>query len=336
MAVYLFFGLPGCGKTTLLTKYALDGVKNANYENVYVNVHVAVPGVTYIDNACIGQFELENGLLLIDEATLFADSRDFKNFSRGRLEYFLEHRHRNVDIMLFTQQWDGVDRKIRTITDRVYYIKKGLILGHWFSTCYRIPYDIIIPDPKRSGGEKLGEIIQGYCKPSLFARLFAKRIYRPKYYKYFDSWELEKLPDLPERYKVTSPELVKRYVFKLFLHKSIILLRSLGPKIFGPRCGPSEPLRCPLATFGGFGPVLSRIKIMVLCRSPLRSTPPSDTILHEAGAPVKPFSVRASPFDGGPCCAAACLPWHKSGLPRCRRGSALAGPGQYLRTVPAA
>jgi hypothetical protein len=48
---------------------------------------------------------------------------------------------------------------------------------------------------------------------------------------------------------------------------SVILLRSLGPKKNGPWCGPSEPLRCPLATFGGFGPVLTLNKIMVLCRS---------------------------------------------------------------------
>lgn len=226
MAVSLFFGLPGCGKTTLLTKCALDGVNCGRYQNVYTNVSIAVPGTTFISNDVIGHYELENCLLLIDEATLFADSRDYKNFSRGRLEYFLEHRHRNADIMLFTQQWDGVDRKIRTITDRVYYVKKGILLGHWISTCYRIPYDIIIPDPKRNGGEKLGEIIQGYCKPSLIARLFAKRIYRPKYYKYFNSWELEKLPPLPSEYKVTSPEKVKKAVFVPYLHKTLILLRS--------------------------------------------------------------------------------------------------------------
>lgn len=201
MAVSLYFGLPGCGKTTLLTKFALDATKSGKYLNVYTNVGINVPGVTFIDNEVIGQYELRDCLLLIDEATLFADSRDFKNFSKGRLEYFLEHRHRNADIMLFTQQWDGVDRKIRTITDRVYYVKKGFFTGRWFSSCYRIPYDIIIPDPKKNGGEKLGEIIQGYCKPSFFSRIFALRIYRPRYYKYFDSWELNELKKLPDRYK---------------------------------------------------------------------------------------------------------------------------------------
>lgn len=201
MAISLYFGLPGCGKTTWLTKLALDAIRDGKYTNVYTNVGVNIPGVTFIDNSCIGTYELENCLLLIDEATLFADNRAHKEFTKAQTAYFLLHRHRNADIVLFTQQWDGVDKKIRVITDRVYYIYKGILLGRWISSCWRVPYGILFPDPKKTG-EKLGEIVQGYSKPNIFVRLFAtKRIFRPLYYKYFDSWELERLPDLPARYK---------------------------------------------------------------------------------------------------------------------------------------
>lgn len=226
MAVSLYFGLPGCGKTTMLARLALKAVKDPRYLHVYSNVQLSIPGVTLIDNECIGQYELRDCLLLIDEATLFADSRDYKNFSKGRLSYFLEHRHRNSDIALFTQQWDGVDRKIRTITDRVYYIKKGFLFGHWISSCYRIPYDIIIPDPKKAqGGEKLGEIVQGYCKPPFFVRLFALRVYRPKYYQYFDSWELDELPALPDKYQAKPFPFSWPRLLRTHHNKTVILLR---------------------------------------------------------------------------------------------------------------
>lgn len=201
MSVSLYFGLPGAGKTTMMVYHALQGVKSKKYENVYCNTHIAVPGVTYIDNMCIGEFEIINGLVLIDEATLFADSRDYKSFGKSKVEFFLEHRHDNLDIILYTQQWDGVDRKIRVITDRVYYVYKGKILGKWFTRCYRIPYGIIIPDPKKNSSEKLGEIVQGYAKPNFFVRLFSPWLYRPKFYKYFDSWERIPRPSLPEKYK---------------------------------------------------------------------------------------------------------------------------------------
>lgn len=211
--VVMFFGLPGCGKSTLLSKIAIQHAKLLNtrkqkYKYIYSNIKVNYPGITYIDNECIGQYDLHDCLLLIDEATLFADNRAYKEFDKGKLMYFLEHRHFNADIYLFTQQWDGVDRKIRVITDRVFYVFKGMLLGRWFTSYYRIPYGIIIPDQKK-GGEKLGEIIQGYCKPSLLTRLFCPKFFRPRYYKYFDSFERPYLPKLPPKYKPYSTEPAK-------------------------------------------------------------------------------------------------------------------------------
>lgn len=224
MAVSLYFGLPGCGKTTILSYEALKAVKGVKYDNVWSNVELNIPGVTYITNEVIGTYELRDGLLLIDEATLFADSRDFKNFSKGRLEYFLKHRHRNVDIILFTQQWDGVDRKIRVITDRVYYVKKGFFTGRWFSTIWKIPYKVMFPN---EDGDRAGEIIMGYVKPPFFVRLFAKRVFRPPLYKYFDSWELDPLPDLPASFQPVPYNPSGMKLFKHWLNKTVILLRSV-------------------------------------------------------------------------------------------------------------
>lgn len=230
MAVSLFFGLPGCGKTTLMTAHALKAVRSGKYRNVYCNVRIKVFGVTYIDNSVIGRYDLSDCLILIDEATLFADNRDHANFDKMKITYFLEHRHFNADIILFTQQWDGVDRKIRVITDRVYYVYKGAILGKWFTRYYRIPYGIIIPDQRRNDGQKLGDIVQGYCKPNFFVRLFSPWLYRPSYYPYFDSWDkpggFQRLPEKYKPYYETVDNMVIRnQKEKRKYNKMVILLR---------------------------------------------------------------------------------------------------------------
>lgn len=211
--VSLYFGLPGCGKTTLLCSFAYNilRAKRSRYKHVYSNVYMGNKSpfdkIIYIDKSDLGKYQIEDGLILLDEATLLFDSRDYKNFSKEIMQFFLLHRHYNVDIIMCTQQWDGVDRKIRVITDRVYYMYKSALFGRWFSKYYRIPYGIIIPDPRnKSSGEKLGDIVQGYCKPNFFQRIFCKRLFRPKYYKFFNSWEAPKLPELPQMCKEVSSD----------------------------------------------------------------------------------------------------------------------------------
>ena len=195
--ISMYFGVPGVGKTTLLAKIAMEQRKN--YQHIYSNVHLKIDGITYIDDDCIGRFELENCLILIDEASIFADNRDYKKFNQNgtRLEYFLTHRHHHADIILFTQGYNAVDKKLRTLTVNLYYMTKKGILGHWFTKYYPISYGIAFPD-----GERLGEIAEGYSQPPFLVRLFTtKRVFRPKYYKYFDSWAINRLPDLPEEYQ---------------------------------------------------------------------------------------------------------------------------------------
>lgn len=222
MAVIRYFGLPGCGKTTTLASHAVKASRSGKYRNIYSNVFLSVEGVTVIPFDFFGTYELRDCLFLIDEAMIVCGDRDHKNFSKEKLKEFMMHRHKDCDIILFSQEADGVDKKIRSITDRMYYVKKGLLLGHWFSTIYRIPYDVMFP----SAGDHVGDIIMGYKKPPFFARLFAKRLYRPKYYEYFDSWENDPLPPLPAQYKPYHDENKKPAVMLPWCNKTLILLRS--------------------------------------------------------------------------------------------------------------
>lgn len=209
--ISLYFGLPGAGKTTLMTMFALRGVKNKKrYSAVYGNVHLSVPGYTYIDNNCVGKYNLVDCLILIDEATLFANSREYKSFDKKLLAYVVQHRHYGADIKFFSQRWNSLDLNIRLVTEKVYYVKKCIIRRN-LTKYYRVPYGILFPDPKKTDSQKYGEIVEGYSKPGILEHLFAGRCNRRKYYKYFDSWEREDLPALPKRYKpFETPSKVKK------------------------------------------------------------------------------------------------------------------------------
>lgn len=204
-----YFGLPGCGKTTLAAKLAYEALKSGRFKNVYGNVAINIPGYTYIPFAWVGVYHLTDCCIIIDEAAIECGNRDYKNFTKERVEFFMTHRHYRTTVILFSQEPDGVDTKIRSITDQMFYVKKGALFGHWFSTVYRIPYGLVWPD-ENSNGENLGKIVMGYLKPSFFARLFAQRVYRPKYYKYFDSWETKILKPLPEGQYKTIPGTICR------------------------------------------------------------------------------------------------------------------------------
>ena len=205
MAVSRYFGLPGCGKTTVLAMLAMRAIDSGRYKNVYANVHLNIPGVTYVPFSCFGTYELCDGVYFVDEATIVCGDRDYKNFGQNKIAYAMEHRHHRLDLVFFSQEADGMDKKLRSITDRVYFVQKGFWTGKWVSSVYRVPYTIIWPDGD-GDGENAGRILMGYVKPPWYCRLFAMRLYRPKYYQYFDSWECEKLPPLPAEYQAVPTQ----------------------------------------------------------------------------------------------------------------------------------
>lgn len=187
------FGLPGCGKTTFLTELAY---KNRNkYKHIYSNVPLNMPWVEKIEISWLGVYDIRDCLILIDEAMIEFGDRDYKKFSKEKLWFFTQHRHYHADIWIFAQEADGVDKKIRSLSARMYYIYKGKILGHFYSKVVPIRYGLCWPDKKSS---TFGNIVMGYSEPGFITRLLAHRVFRFRWYKYFDSfYEDRKLPPLP-------------------------------------------------------------------------------------------------------------------------------------------
>lgn len=190
-----YFGLPGSGKTTMLSKIAQKELRRIErgksaYRYVYTNFECS--GCYQLNFKLLGQIMIEDALILIDEITLEADSRDFKEFTKNLKYFFVMHRHYHCDIIYFCQQYDRLDKSIRDLTANLWYLKR-VSLWSFATKIYRI-LDI---------DKNTHEIVQGYRFPSAFENIMSlffpfffpvrQVVFRPFYYKYFDSWVREEL-----------------------------------------------------------------------------------------------------------------------------------------------
>ena len=85
----MIFGKKGSGKSTTLTRIALDALKAG--KAVYANI--PLPGAYLIKESDIGFFDIPPGsVLIVDEAGMIWDNRHFKNFKPEVLALLLSHR----------------------------------------------------------------------------------------------------------------------------------------------------------------------------------------------------------------------------------------------------
>lgn len=119
-----YFGVPGSGKTTVAAALTKKFLKKGR--DVYSNV--PLKGAYQIDKSDIGTYKIEDGLLILDEAGIDFDNRNFKsNFSNGQVAWFKKHRHYHVDVVCFSQYWNDIDIKLRNLSTRLYLIKPSII-----------------------------------------------------------------------------------------------------------------------------------------------------------------------------------------------------------------
>ena len=186
-----FFGVPGCGKSTTLVKEFTKLKKH--YDHVFT-INISIKGATRITKDVLENFQISNSLILWDEITMDADNREFKSFSKDLRDFFILHRHLHCDIIYATQNYENVDKKIRDLTDELWYMSKSVVpLLNNFTTTKRIYRNINI-------NENTSELTLGYRFCNLIESLFVsnfKIILRPLYYKYFDSWDKMNLKDRP-------------------------------------------------------------------------------------------------------------------------------------------
>lgn len=200
--IVIYYGKPRSGKTTALARIVKRNyLKRAvcrvlpfmeNFLCPYTNIYctdASMKGTTFISYENLGKWRPENGsAFILCEAGIGLNNRNWKALSEDAKELFAMHGHAKCDIYADSQTVD-IDITLRERAEKFYSVRK--IGRSQFSLLIPIKYDIDVNDIsqkieecyKRARGLKLVFLV-------LFGQV--KLMYRPLYYKYFDSWKWEK------------------------------------------------------------------------------------------------------------------------------------------------
>lgn len=181
----IYFGVPGSGKST----FAASLVRKCNLHKIPVFSNFPIVGAYEYKCEELGKTQFDNCKIIIDEAGIEFNNRDFKSFSKENLQFFKLHRHYKTSIDVFSQTYNDMDKKIRTLAQKLYVVKRSII--PYFIVCIPIKKKITID-------ELTHDICDGYYFDHPLLQIFtSKRIFMPKYWKYFNSYDAPKLPKKP-------------------------------------------------------------------------------------------------------------------------------------------
>lgn len=192
--VTYIFGAPGAGKSCVLCAIARSFIKKG--VRVYSNSDII--GTIRINDEDLGRYSFRSSVILIDEAGLGYNNREFKNglmSDRNRLEYWRLVRHFGSIIVIASQGWDEVDKKCRTLAQSYYLITRSIVPG--FTSIRKVIKKV--------------DIDQNTHQPTDFFMFDVpwhnKHIFRRRYYKYFNSYSCPELPEYPdEEHLITGLE----------------------------------------------------------------------------------------------------------------------------------
>lgn len=130
-------GQIGSGKSAYSVKLARRALKRGM--SVYATDYIS--GTCKFDPSWLSDMKCpENSLLIIDEAALRFNSREFAKLSKDIIAYFKKCRHFRNDVILISQTFSDSDKQIRELATDVLFLRK---FGY-FTFPVRVSGDITI------------------------------------------------------------------------------------------------------------------------------------------------------------------------------------------------
>lgn len=179
------FGKKGAGKSLYMVKLMLRYHKLGYV--IYSDIVCNLPFVIPIDaNDLASYWPVAKSAIFLDEAGLLFDNRNFKNFQRGHTEFFKLQRKCQTVVWLNSQSFD-IDKKIRDVVDTMYLQTRFL----FWTICRPIYRDITLTEPTGESESRVADKLR-------FKSIFSWRwTFMPRYYKFFDSFDLPDRDFLP-------------------------------------------------------------------------------------------------------------------------------------------
>lgn len=192
----MIFGKKGSGKSTTLTRLALEAQKAG--KEVFANI--PLPGAHLIKESDIGFFDIPpESVLIVDEAGMIWDNRHFKNFKPEVRDWFKLQRHHRVRVYLASQTFD-IDKKIRDLCDDMYLVECRFRI---FAYGRRILRKITLTKPI---GDAEAKITEELSFDSILFCWAGSRLCTliPRYAGVFDSFQVQRLPQPKTPYPVCA------------------------------------------------------------------------------------------------------------------------------------
>lgn len=204
----VYFGVPGSGKTTFAAYLAREAQKESiviklckrfpcrytrhilnkrkkKWKRAYpVWSNVPISGCYKLNaREDIGVNMIQDGKMIIDEAGVEFNNRNYKSFPQQAIKFFKYHRHYGVSVDVFSQSFDDMDVTLRRLAQNFYVVRRSLI-----------PFFIVIKRIKRKVGidENSHQLVDAYSFGVPI--LDTKWVFGPPLWKMFDSYDYDDLP----------------------------------------------------------------------------------------------------------------------------------------------